>query len=249
MRGHHVGRSTTRRLTLRSKPVYRGEQSPLDGTGTVWHHVDVSAPGSIRTIAHVERELPPGGIPAYLAARRTGARSFVLWADEHRGARLATVVTVSCANGVAVYQVLGPQGEHLCTIERAKAFSKGLRTRWTVSRPGEPGMVGYKGRLVWWCTWWLFSPLLPVVWASAVFSTADAPRSPGRIIWRTRGRALLEFKVMSNEIHLHDPALDEGVGAALLALVRSFDWQSGWDGSTEQQAQRVSRMSRRNKPS
>lgn len=114
-------------------------------------------------------------------------------------------------------------------------------------------MVGYKGRLIWWCTWWLFSPLLPFVWVAAVFSMSDVPRSPGRVIWRTRGRALLEFKLMWNKIHLHDPELDERVGAALLALVRSFDWQSGgWDGWTEKQAQRISRMSRmsrRNRPS
>ncbi|MFC4630545.1 hypothetical protein ACFO6V_20030 [Promicromonospora alba] len=244
-----MGHSTTRKLKLQGKPVYQGEQAPLDGTGEVWHQVDVFTPGEIRTIAHLERELPPGGIPAYLAARRTGARSFVLWADEHRGARAATVVTVSCGNGVTVYQVLGPQGELLCTIERAKAFSKGLRTRWTVSRPGEPDLVGYKGRLIWWCTWWLFSPLLPFVWVVAVFNMSDVPRSPGRIVWRTRGRALLEFKVMWNEVYLHDPELDERAGAALLALVRSFDWQNGWDGWTEKQAQRVSKMSRRKRPS
>ncbi|MGI5189918.1 hypothetical protein ACQEVI_17395 [Promicromonospora sp. CA-289599] len=246
-----MGHSTTRRLKLHTKPVHQGEQPPAEGTGAVWHHIDVfAAQGSTRTIAHVERELPPGGVSAYLAARRTGARSFVLWADEHREALSATVGTVSGANGVAVYQVLGPQGELLCTIERAKAFSKGLRTRWTVSRPGEPDLVGYKGRLVWWCTWWLFSPLLPFVWVAAVFSMSDVPRSPGRIIWRTRGRALLELKLMWNEIHLHDPELDERVGAALLALVRSFDRQSGgWDGWTEKQAQRISRASRRNRPS
>jgi hypothetical protein len=245
-----VGQSTARRLTLRSKPVYKGEQLPGEGTGVVWHQVDVFAPPkTYGTIAHVERELPPGGIPVYLAARRTGARSFVLWSDEHRGARVATVVTGSCANGVAVYQVLGPQGELLCTIERAKAFRKGLRTRWTVSRPGEPDLVGYKGRIIWWCVWWLFSPLLPVVWVSAVFSTSDVPRSPGRIIWRTNGRALLEFKVMSNEIHLHDPAVDDGVGAALLALVRSFDWQNGWDDWTEKHVQRINKMTRRSRPS
>ena len=243
-----MGDRTARILTLRSKPVYRGEDSPGEDTGVVWHHLDVFAPPApTRTIAHVERELPPGGIPAYRAARRSGARSFVLWADEHRGARVTTVVTVSCANGVAVYQVLGPQGELLCTIERAKAFRKGLRTRWTVSRPGEPDAVGYKGRIIWWCLWWLFSPLLPFVWVAAVFSMSDVPRSPGRIIWRTRGRALLEFKVMSNKIHLRDPELDERVGVALLALVRSFDWQNGWDGWTEKHVQRMIKLSRRSK--
>jgi hypothetical protein len=240
-----------RELYLSGKPVYKGEQPPLDGTGVVWQHVNVFAPPELtRTFAHLERELPPGGIPVYLAARRTGARSFVLWADENREARVATVVTVSCADGVAVYQVLGPQGELLCTIERAKAFSKGLRTRWTLSRPGEPDVVGYKGRLIWWCMWWFFSPLLPIGWLGAVFNMSDLPRSPGRIIWRTHGRALLEFKVTSHKIHLRDPALDGRVGAALLALVRSFDWQSGgWDSWTEKHAQQLSKTSRLSRPS
>ncbi|MFD7969130.1 hypothetical protein [Streptomyces clavifer] len=52
-------------------------------------------PGTSRPVAHVERESPPGGVPAYLAARRSGARSLVLSADEHRQARVATLVTVS----------------------------------------------------------------------------------------------------------------------------------------------------------
>lgn len=52
-------------------------------------------PGTSRPVAHVERESPPGGVPAYRAARRSGARSFVLSADEHRQARVATLVTVS----------------------------------------------------------------------------------------------------------------------------------------------------------
>ena len=70
--------------------------------------------GPSRTVGYVERELPPGGIPAYLAARGNGA-----------------------------------QGELLCVVVREKAFRKGLRTRWTVSRPGESDVVGYKGRIVW----------------------------------------------------------------------------------------------------
>ena len=127
--------------------------------------------------------------------------------------------------------MLGSQGELLCTIERAKAFRKGLRTRWTVSRPGEPDAVGYKGQIIWWCTWWLFSPLLPFLWLASLLNIDGAPpRSPGRIIWRTRGRALLEFKAMSHEVHLRHPDLDERAGATLLALVRSFDDRPArWD--------------------
>ncbi|MFD9291537.1 hypothetical protein ACFWBV_25285 [Streptomyces sp. NPDC060030] len=187
-------------------------------------------PGPSWTVGHVERELPPGGVPAYLAARDSGARSFVLWADEHRTARAATVVTASCAGGTSVYQVLGAQGELLCTVVREKAFTKGLRARWTVSRPGVPDAVGYKGRIVWWCVWWLFSPLLPFVLVVALFGGGDLPRRPGRIIWREGGRVPLEFKAHGNILHAGEPGLDPRAGAGLLALVRSFDdWLNAWD--------------------
>ncbi|WP_276607264.1 hypothetical protein [Streptomyces sp. A1277] len=39
-------------------------------------------------LAHLERELPPGGVPACFGARGGGARSFVLWADPERRSRL-----------------------------------------------------------------------------------------------------------------------------------------------------------------
>jgi hypothetical protein len=120
-------------------------------------------PGTSRPVAYVERELLPNGISAYLAARKSGARSFVLWADEQRQARVATLVTVSPGSGRAQFQVLGPHGELLGMFRRDKAFSRGLRTRWTVSRAGSPDAVGYKGRLFWWCVWWLCSPLLPLI--------------------------------------------------------------------------------------
>ncbi|WP_405666118.1 hypothetical protein OG379_30165 [Streptomyces sp. NBC_01166] len=188
-------------------------------------------PGPSWTVGHVERELPPGGVPAYLAARGSGARSFVLWTDEYRGARAATVVTVSCQKGVSVHQVLGAQGELLCTVVREKAFRRGLRTRWTVSRPGAPDAVGHKGRIVWWCVWWLFSPLLPFLLLAAVFGGGgDLPRGPGRIIWREGGRVPLEFKAHGNQLHLQEAFLDPRSGAALLALVRSFDGMlHAWD--------------------
>lgn len=153
---------------------------------TVPDAIDFSeGPGPARAVVYPERELPPGGVPAYLAARKSGARSFVLWADEDRRERVATVVTESAAGGVATFQVLGAQGEHLGTIVREKAFrGRGLRTRWTVTRAGGPEAVGYKGRIVWWFVWWLCLPLMVVV---VIFSVLDgipgneggAARAPG----------------------------------------------------------------------
>ncbi len=135
--------------------------------------------GAPRAVAYLERELPPGGIPAYLAARATGARSFVLWADEHRGSRVATLVTQSAHKGVATYQVLGADGEVIGTLVREKALrGRGIRTRWTVKQLGVPEAVGYKGRIFWWCVWWLLSPLFPFSFLAAVFNNGDLPRAP-----------------------------------------------------------------------
>ncbi|MFB7478631.1 hypothetical protein ACFUEM_23620 [Streptomyces anulatus] len=96
---------------------------------TVPDAIDFSeGPGPARAVAYPERQLPQGGIPAYLAARKSGVRSFVLWADEDRRERVATVVTESAAGGVATFHVLGAHGEHLGTIVREKAFrGRGLR--------------------------------------------------------------------------------------------------------------------------
>ncbi|MFD5319151.1 hypothetical protein [Streptomyces sp. NPDC127098] len=41
--------------------------------------------------------------PAGLAARGSGARSFVLWTDEHHRERVATLVTLSATGGVATF--------------------------------------------------------------------------------------------------------------------------------------------------
>ncbi|MCX5410546.1 hypothetical protein [Streptomyces sp. NBC_00059] len=189
-------------------------------------------PGTSRPVAHVERELPPGGIPVYLAARKSGARSFVLWADEHRQARAATLVTVSASGGRAQFQVLGGQGEHLGVITRDKAFSRGLRTRWTVTPAGGTDAVGYKGRLFWWCVWWPFTLFLPIMLVALVFGGGggggDFPRGPRRIKWRSGGKVPLEFKSSGNTVRLYAPELDWRLGAALTALIPTFD---GWIGT------------------
>jgi hypothetical protein len=186
-------------------------------------------PGTSRPVAYVEREVLPNGISAYLAARKSGARSFVLWADEHRQARVATLVTVSTGSGRAQFKVLGPHGEPLGMFTRDKAFSQGLRTRWTVSRAGSPDAVGYKGQLFWWCVWWLCSPLLPLILVAALFGGGggDFPRGPRRIKWRSGGQVPLEFKSSGDTLRLYAPELDWRLGAALVALIPSFD---GWIG-------------------
>lgn len=163
----------------------RGKVRKLAST-TVHDTVDFyDGSGPPRVVACPERELPPGGVPAYLAARKSGARSFVLWADEYRRERVATVVTESAAGGVATFHVLGAHGEHLGTIVREKAFrGRGLRTRWTVTPVNGPEAVGYKGRIVWWFVWWLCLPLMVVVVIISVLdgipgNEGGAARAPG----------------------------------------------------------------------
>lgn len=55
-------------------------------------------------VAYTERELPRGDVPAYLSARGSGACSFVPWTDEHRRARMATLVPLTAAVGVATFR-------------------------------------------------------------------------------------------------------------------------------------------------
>ncbi|MFG2626497.1 hypothetical protein [Streptomyces sp. NPDC048473] len=227
-------------LTLKPVPQPKKDKKAKGGIGP-----DVAAPighvikfadepgGASRVVAHVERELPQGGIPAYLAARTTGARSFVLWADPDRRARLATLVTASAANGVATYQVLGAQGELIGTLVREKALSgRGLRTRWTVAQSGCPEAVGLKGRIFWWYVWWLLLPLQVAIGVGSVLSgSGDVARGPRRIVWRAGQEVPLEFWSDDDEIHVHAPWVDWRLAATLSALIRTFDSWMGtpWD--------------------
>ncbi|MFF2009699.1 hypothetical protein ACFVWY_11565 [Streptomyces sp. NPDC058195] len=201
-------------------------------TGPAGHVVELSdAPGGpSRVVAHVERELPEGGIPAYLAARKTGARSFVLWAGPERGARLATLVTEAAADGVATYRVLGARGELIGTLVREKALhGKGLRTRWTVAQEGCPEAVGFKGRIFWWYVWWLLFPVQVAIGVGSLLSGGgDVARGPRRVIWRAGREVPLEFFSDDDEVHVHAPWVDWRLAATLSALLRSFD---GWLGT------------------
>lgn len=227
-------------LTLESVPRPKKDRkaehdSVPDAVDPIGHVVKFAdeVGGESRVVAHVERELPPGGIPAYLAARKTGARSFVLWADPERRTRLATLSTASAADGVATYQVWGAQGELIGTLVREKALcGKGLRTRWTVAQPGCPEAVGLKGRIFWWYVWWLLFPVQVAIGVGSVLSGGgDVARGPRRIVWRARQEIPLEFWSDGDEIHVHAPWVDRRLAAALTALIRTFDSWLGtpWD--------------------
>ncbi|MEW1686974.1 hypothetical protein ACIQOF_21820 [Streptomyces sp. NPDC091265] len=226
-------------LTLKSVPPDKKPEKAAGpgATRPVGHVVSLAdAPGSTsRAVAHVERELPPGGIPAYLAARKDGTRSFVLWADPERRSRLATLVTASAAEGVSVYQVRGGQGELIGTLVREKALSgKGLRTRWTVTQTGCPEAVGYKGRIFWWYVWWLLFPVQVTIGVGSLLSGGgDVARGPRRIVWRAGREVPLEFRSDDDEVHVHATWVDWRLAAALAALVRTFDSWIGtpWDDS------------------
>lgn len=199
--------------------------------------IHIAGPGvQPHVLAHVERELPPGGIPAYRGDRKRGARSFLLWDDEQRAQMLARLVTQSIEGHRVTYQALDAYGQIIGTITRRKAFrGGGLRVRWTVSQAGGPNAVGYKGRLFWWAVCWLLSFLLPFALIGAVLDNGDLPRAPRRVRWRADGRKTMEHKPSSNAVLLHDPGCDPRLGAALAALLASYRgwYRTSWDGQKE----------------
>jgi hypothetical protein len=220
-------------LTLHAGPARVGGQDRTKVKSTV-NFSDTSGPAL--SVVHVERELPPGGVPAYLAARRGGARSFVLWADDQRRQRVATVMTLSAGGGVARFQVLGAYGELIGTFTREKALrGRGLRTRWTVQQVGGPEAVGFKGRIVWWWMWWLLLPFMTAVLLMSVFDSVPGnegglARAPRRIRWRANGQVPLEFRSKGDKLHVHAPGVDWRFAAALIALLRSFH-DGAWDSA------------------
>ncbi|GAA2333245.1 hypothetical protein OKJ48_23915 [Streptomyces kunmingensis] len=220
-------------LTMYGGPKRVDDHAPAK-VGNLVSFADTS--GAAPSAVYVERELPPGGIPAYRAARRSGARAFALWADDNRRERVATVVTLSAARGVARFQVLGAHGEHLGTLVREKALrGRRLRTRWIVTQPGGPDAVGLKGRILWWWMWWLLLPLMVAVLVASVFDSVPGneggfARAPRRIRWRANGQVPLEFRSKGEALHVHAPGVDWRLGAALIALLRSFN-AGAWDSA------------------
>ncbi|WP_415947396.1 hypothetical protein [Streptomyces sp. KLOTTS4A1] len=221
-------------LTMNDGPRKKDDDRGPARVGATICFTDTSGPAP--SVVYVERELPSGGIPAYRKARESGARSLVLWADDLRAARVATVVTRSARHGVATFQVLGAHGEVVGTLKREKALrGRGLRTRWTVHPTGAPQAVGFKGRIVWWWMWWLLLPLMAVVSLISIFDAAagnevGVARAPRRIRWRANGQVPLEFRSKDDKLHLHAPGVDWRLAAALLALVRSFK-VGAWDST------------------
>ncbi|GHH52526.1 hypothetical protein [Streptomyces candidus] len=218
-------------LTLYAGPAGADGQ----GQAQVANMVSFSnASGPAPSAVYVERDLPPGGTPAYLAARRAGVRSFALWADDRRRERVATVTTLSADGGVAKFQVLGAHGEFIGTLTREKAFrGRALRTRWTVHQSGGWEAVGLKGRIVWWWMWWLLLPFMTAVLVMSVFDSVPGnegglARAPRRIRWRANGQVPLEFRSKGDKLHVYAPGVDWRLAAAMIALLRSFH-VGAWD--------------------
>ncbi|MEU9737402.1 hypothetical protein [Streptomyces sp. NPDC048002] len=218
-------------LTLFSGPRAAGGQAGAPVTDLV----SFSRGPGLGTV-FVERELPSGGVSAYRAARGNGTRTFALWADDQRRERVGTVVTASAGGGVARFDVLGAHGELIGTVTREKALrGRGLRTRWTVRQADGFEAVGFKGRIVWWWTWWILLPLMTIVLAITVFDSVPGneggfARAPRRIRWRANGQTPLEFRSKNDALHLHALGVDWRLGAALIALLRSFH-SGAWDAA------------------
>ncbi|MDT3396708.1 hypothetical protein RKE29_08655 [Streptomyces sp. B1866] len=202
-----------------------------------------------KVIAYPERQLPPGGgVKEYKAARKSGARAFTLWADPDRRQVYAHVTTEQTAKDGAVYQVVSPAGEPLAVVTRRPALrGGGVRARWTVQPVGQPPAVGYKGRIGWWCAWWLLSPVwfavaaLCIVGALLGGGDGDVPRMPRRVVWRAGGRQVLDARSASGGYRLQVPDdsgwdwWDPRVTAAVVALLNSHAGLLGlnWDADRD----------------
>ncbi|MER7154421.1 hypothetical protein [Streptomyces lydicus] len=212
-------------------------ERPKDGR--VWREIRVAGPGGREgggseetTLGYLERDLPSGGPEAYLAARKEGARTFLLWADAYRQHLLARVVTRSATKGgTAVFEVLGARGETLAVVSRNPALHGGHgRSRWTVEQAGRPAAVGVKGHLFWWWVWWLLLPLWVAIAIGSFVAGGDIARMPRSIRWKTSQEEVLVWHSGTDDFALTALAdwWDPRVTAALAALVKSYD---GWLGT------------------
>ncbi|HEV7628197.1 MAG TPA: hypothetical protein VGO89_17005 [Streptomyces sp.] len=184
--------------------------------------------GSGRTVAYVERSLTAGGVEEYRKARKKGIRAFALWADPHRVHPFARVLTRSVQGGASTFEVLGPAGEQLALITRQKAFSKRIRTRWTVQQAGRPAVTGAKGRVFWYFVWYLLLP----VWAFLAFGSPDVPRTPVRTRWKLDGQSVLDWR--SDQLNVLAEWWDPRVVSALVILTAGHAGWAGkpWDDTT-----------------
>lgn len=214
----------------------RKKRKPVDD-GRVRHEILSTDGRATVPLVHVERELPPGGAKEYRAARKQGVRSFAMWSDPFRQHPYARVVTAAASKGQpAYYDVYGATGEHVGRIIRERAFSgHNVRTRWTVQQPGMPVAVGHKGRMVWWCLWWLFAPVqTAILIAGLVAGGGDGFHMPRRVRYFAERKHVLDYGSSFQTEHLGVVAEDRGwdprILAALTALHSSHEFLGdAWD--------------------
>jgi hypothetical protein len=133
-----------------------------------------------------------------------------------------------------VQATFAPAFAPAATLVRAKGLRGGsLRTRWTVTQPGGAEAVGFKGRIFWWCMWWLLLPMRVLILAFSVFDSVPGneggvARGPRRIRWRGGGQMPLEFRSKGDKLHVHAPGMDWRLGAVLVVLLRTFG-SGSWD--------------------
>lgn len=197
-------------VTSKGRRVVRADRSG------VRHHVAVR--GAEQSLAFPERDhAAPGGVEY-----GEGGRSYVLWADRNRQTTLATVRTHPTAGKRhTVYLAYGSAGEQLATIVVDKGWPRIRRTHWTIELPGEPAIVGKKGRILWWLVWLLCCPLMAATAVASIFAPSGdgiGVSTPQRIIWRRAGRAVLDYRHHRDSYYIHDPTLDPRVVCALIAL-------------------------------
>jgi hypothetical protein len=192
---------------------------------------------SVAERIHLDCDLPPGGVPAYKAARKAGVRAFAMWTDPELRRLWARVTTAASGGGKGVrYEVYGAAGEFVGSVTREGAFSGGhVRTRWTAEQADGRTAVGYKGRWFWWCVWWLiFLPQCVLGVLSLLGGSGDVFRMPRRIGYRTGSERVLDYgRGLEDHFHLtvKAPDWDPRMLAALTALHCSHDGLLGdsWD--------------------
>ncbi|WP_070017052.1 hypothetical protein [Streptomyces nanshensis] len=216
----------------------RDRTETTDGRGRARYEITGALLEDFGGRVYLDRELPPGGVKAYKTARKQGVRSIGMWTDPHRRHRWARIVTTPATGGAPQrYEVYGGEQEHLLgSIQRERSFTAGhLRTRWLLQPQGQAAAVGYKGRLAWWCIWYLIFPVQCVLGVASLIGGGDLFRTPRRTGYRRNGTRILDygrglqdhFRLTATNPEDWDPRLL----AALLALHTSHDGITGdsWD--------------------
>ena len=132
---------------LRLRTPVKGVTLPTEVQHSVWR----DTPTQGEPVAYVEVDSPAG----YRAERKLGVRRFRLWGDKDRRQPLAVVTTQPGATKKqATYLVHRASGEPMAAITRERgSLLRFSRTRWVIQLPGQPAVVGYKGKIGWWVGW------------------------------------------------------------------------------------------------